>query len=99
MESSFVIVVTDDESVSVLRVTGRLTVELGVLVPYPEEGREARDHRRPSALSKHTQKVSDWKHKQARGGWRPLPLVFSPTFISHSTRSLTDEEQSDQMTL
>ena len=24
------------------------TVELGVLVPYPEEGREAKDHRRPS---------------------------------------------------
>lgn len=26
------------------------TVELGVLVPYPEEGREARDQRLPSAL-------------------------------------------------
>lgn len=26
------------------------TVELGVLVPYPEEGREAKDHLRPSAL-------------------------------------------------
>lgn len=26
------------------------TVELGVLVPYPEEGREARDQRRPSVL-------------------------------------------------
>lgn len=25
-------------------------VELGVLVPYPEEGREAKDHLRPSAL-------------------------------------------------
>lgn len=29
-----------------------VTVELGVLVPYPEEGREARDHLRPSALQK-----------------------------------------------
>src|SRR4029434_4113176 len=29
-----------------------LTVELGVLVPYPEEGREARDQRRPSDLLK-----------------------------------------------
>lgn len=28
------------------------TVELGVLVPYPEEGRDAKDHRRPSALQK-----------------------------------------------
>lgn len=27
------------------------TVELGVLVPYPEEGSEARDQRRPSVLS------------------------------------------------
>lgn len=27
------------------------TVELGVLVPYPEEGREANDQRRPSVLS------------------------------------------------
>lgn len=26
------------------------TVELGVLVPYPEDGREARDQRRPSVL-------------------------------------------------
>lgn len=26
------------------------TVELGVLVPYPEEGKDAKDHRRPSAL-------------------------------------------------
>lgn len=26
------------------------TVELGVFVPYPEEGREAKDHLRPSAL-------------------------------------------------
>lgn len=28
----------------------QLTVELGVLVPYPDEGREAKDHLRPSAL-------------------------------------------------
>lgn len=28
------------------------TVELGVLVPYPEEGKDARDHRRPSALQR-----------------------------------------------
>lgn len=28
------------------------TVELGVLVPYPEEGRDAKDHRLPSALQK-----------------------------------------------
>lgn len=28
------------------------TVELGVLVPYPEEGKDAKDHRRPSALQK-----------------------------------------------
>lgn len=26
------------------------TVELGVLVPYPEEGKEAKDQRRPSVL-------------------------------------------------
>lgn len=26
------------------------TVELGVLVPYPEDGREANDQRRPSVL-------------------------------------------------
>lgn len=26
-------------------------MELGGLVPYPDEGRDARDHRRPSALS------------------------------------------------
>ncbi|TRY95726.1 hypothetical protein DNTS_022126 [Danionella cerebrum] len=30
------------------------TVELGVLVPYPEEGREARDQRRPSLENKGT---------------------------------------------
>lgn len=29
-----------------------LTVELGVLVPYPEDGSDAKDHRRPSALRK-----------------------------------------------
>lgn len=29
------------------------TVELGVLVPYPEEGSEARDQRRPSVLQEH----------------------------------------------
>lgn len=34
------------------------TVELGVLVPYPEEGREARDQRRPSALSQNEKKIS-----------------------------------------
>lgn len=28
------------------------TVELGVLVPYPEEGKDAKDHRRPSALQR-----------------------------------------------
>lgn len=28
------------------------TVELGVLVPYPDEGRDAKDHRRPSALQR-----------------------------------------------
>lgn len=28
------------------------TVELGVFVPYPDEGREARDQRRPSVLGK-----------------------------------------------
>jgi len=27
---------------------GVFTVELGVLVPYPEEGKDANDHRRPS---------------------------------------------------
>lgn len=26
------------------------TVELGVFVPYPEEGKDAKDHRRPSIL-------------------------------------------------
>lgn len=30
------------------------TVELGVLVPYPEEGREASDQRRPSVLQHNT---------------------------------------------
>lgn len=29
-----------------------LTVELGVFVPYPEEGKDAKDHRRPSALQR-----------------------------------------------
>lgn len=38
----------------------QLTVELGVLVPYPEEGREAKDHRRPSALRK-------WKKNNTSG--------------------------------
>lgn len=33
------------------------TVELGVLVPYPEEGREAKDQRRPSALRKQRHKL------------------------------------------
>lgn len=28
------------------------TVELGVLVPYPEEGKDAKDQRRPSALQR-----------------------------------------------
>lgn len=28
------------------------TVELGVFVPYPDEGREAKDQRRPSVLEK-----------------------------------------------
>lgn len=28
------------------------TVELGVLVPYPDEGKDAKDHRRPSALQR-----------------------------------------------
>lgn len=37
--------------------TPKLTVELGVLVPYPEEGREAKDQRRPSALRTHAQKL------------------------------------------
>lgn len=37
--------------------TIKLTVELGVLVPYPEEGKEAKDQRRPSALRTHTQKL------------------------------------------
>lgn len=32
------------------------TVELGVLVPYPEEGREARDQRLPSVLRRQTSK-------------------------------------------
>lgn len=29
-------------------------VELGVLVPYPEEGRDANDQRRPSVLGRQT---------------------------------------------
>lgn len=29
------------------------TVELGVLVPYPEEGKDAKDHRRPSLQRTH----------------------------------------------
>lgn len=28
------------------------TVELGVFVPYPEDGKDAKDHRRPSALQR-----------------------------------------------
>lgn len=31
------------------------TVELGVLVPYPEDGRDAKDQRRPSVLKQ------EWK--------------------------------------
>lgn len=34
----------------------QLTVELGVLVPYPEDGSDARDHRRPSALRRTEQR-------------------------------------------
>lgn len=33
------------------------TVELGVLVPYPDEGREAKDQRRPSVLEKDTNNI------------------------------------------
>lgn len=35
------------------------TVELGVLVPYPEEGKEAKDHLRPSALRKEMKNKSE----------------------------------------
>lgn len=41
---------------SVFPLSPKLTVELGVLVPYPEEGREAKDHLRPSALRKKQKK-------------------------------------------
>lgn len=40
------------------------TVELGVLVPYPEEGREAKDHRRPSALSHNNNKQINDSNKR-----------------------------------
>lgn len=55
----------DDKCVCVKKKTKNLilteTVELGVLVPYPEEGREAKDQRRPSVLSQnntHTQNTT-----------------------------------------
>lgn len=35
-------------------------VELGVLVPYPEEGRDANDQRRPSVLWQQTE--AEWSH-------------------------------------
>lgn len=46
------------------------TVELGVFVPYPDEGREAKDQRRPSVLGKtgnHSQEhsVANSGEKQA----------------------------------
>lgn len=40
--------------------TTKLTVELGVLVPYPEEVREAKDQRRPSALRKQTKELDPY---------------------------------------
>lgn len=49
------------ELLSCLRLSGCMMltemVELGVLVPYPEEGREANDQRRPSVLSNKKHKV------------------------------------------
>lgn len=41
------------------------TVELGVLVPYPEEGKDAKDQRRPSALQR-TQILSIKKRIKCR---------------------------------
>ncbi|TNN61242.1 hypothetical protein EYF80_028537 [Liparis tanakae] len=41
------------------------TVELGVLVPYPEEGREANDQRRPSVLS-HSRETVCRPHRHAK---------------------------------
>lgn len=34
------------------------TVELGVFVPYPDEGREAKDQRRPSVLRKEAKEIT-----------------------------------------
>lgn len=34
------------------------TVELGVFVPYPDEGREAKDQRRPSVLGKEAMEIT-----------------------------------------
>lgn len=39
-------------------------VELGVLVPYPEEGRDANDQRRPSVLVQRTR--AEWSHLRVR---------------------------------
>lgn len=48
------------------------TVELGVLVPYPEEGREAKDHLRPSALRK--RHIEKWERDDSDIGF-----YFSPS--------------------
>lgn len=57
------------------------TVELGVLVPYPEEGNEARDQRLPSVL-----KNKEWTLKKTNG-WRhqhPIIIFSEIRHILHS---------------
>lgn len=53
--------------------TIKLTVELGVLVPYPEEGREAKDQRRPSALGTRTQKLERYVKLTIEPPVQPTP--------------------------
>lgn len=62
------------------------TVELGVLVPYPEEGREANDQRRPSVLShnsRETQRVRHWIYKLIMAMTFPVfILLISEIYVS-----------------
>lgn len=44
------------------------TVELGVFVPYPDEGREAKDQRRPSVLGKTREGNHSQEHSAANSG-------------------------------
>lgn len=57
-------------------------VELGVLVPYPEDGREAKDQRRPSVLyNKNKDKTEDKLHVWAQHQNQPHIKTQLQTWI------------------